>query len=51
MTEIFAPTIKYVRPFDPDKLKEYAWKQSKNNEYTNASAPCFSGTSVEELLY
>ena len=48
---IFTPAIKYVRPFDPDKLKEYVWKQSENNEYTTASAPCFSGTPVEELLY
>ena len=51
MTEIFAAAIKYVRPFDPDKLKEYVWKQSQNNEYTKASAPCFSYTSVEELLF
>ena len=51
MTEIFTPAIKYVRLFDPNKLKEHVWKQSQENVYTNASALCFSGTLVEELLY
>ena len=51
MNETFPPAIKYERPFDPDKLKEYMWKQSQDNEFTNARAPCFTGTSVEELFY
>jgi len=51
MNETFSPAIKYERPFDPDKLKEYMWKQSQDNEFTNARAPCFTGTSVEELFY
>ena len=43
---------RYVRSFDPEKLKSYVWKQrSNNNEYINASAPCLTGTSVEELFY
>ena len=51
-TILFASGTKYVRPFDLEKLKTYVWKQrSKNNEYVNASAPCFTGTSVEELFY
>ena len=48
---LFASAIKYVRPFDPEKLRAYMWKQSNNNEYVNASAPCFTGTSIEELFY
>ena len=49
---LFASAIKYVRPFDPEKLKTYVWKQrSNNNEHINASAPCLTGTSVEELFY
>ena len=48
---LFASAIKYVRPFDMETLVTYVWKQSNNNEYVNASVPCFSGTSIEELFY
>ena len=48
---LFAATIKYMRPFDPEKLVKCVWQQSKDNEYVNASAPCFSGKSIEELFY
>ena len=47
----FAAAIKYVRPFDPEKLVKYVWKQSNNNKYVNASAPCFYGDSIEERFY
>ena len=47
---LFAYTIKYARPFDPEKLMTYVWKKSNNNEYVNATAPCFTGTSIEELF-
>ena len=49
---LIASAIKYVRPFGPKKLKTYMLKQRlANNEYINASAPCFAGTSVKELFY
>ena len=48
---LIVSTIEYARPFNPEKLVTYVWKQSNNNEYVNASAPCFTGTSTEELFY
>ena len=52
MTETYyAAVIKYERPFSPEDLQKYTWKQTDGDEYTNASAPCFSGESIGELLY
>ena len=48
---LFAAAIKYVRSFNWDKLVKYVWKQTQGDEYINASAPCFSSESIEELFY
>ena len=52
MTEAYyAAAIKYERPFKQKDLQKYTWKQTDGDEYINASAPCFSGESIEELSY
>ena len=52
MTEAYyAAATKYKIPFKPDDLQKYTWKQTNGDEYINASAPCFSGESIEELFY
>ena len=47
----YAAAIKYERPFCPEDLQKYTWKQTDSDQYLNASAPCFSGESIEELFY
>ena len=52
MTEVYyAAAIKYERPFKPEDLQKYTWKQTEGDQYINASAPCFFGESIEEVFY
>ena len=47
MTENYCTAaMKYERPFKPENLTNYAWKQTLGDEYINASSPSFS----EELI-